>query len=93
MTENEEEGHEPEITIDARRFAGVWANAVQIDAKSDELTIDFIRVDPRLPRGMVVARVTLSPKFMRALLDQAERVWQTWVDRSMPPEVRGDGLS
>jgi uncharacterized protein DUF3467 len=76
---------EVEISIDARRFAGVFANASQVEAKPDEFTIDFIRVDPRQPRGMVVARVTVSPNFMRSFLDQGERVWQTWVDSTPPP--------
>ena len=90
-----EDGTEPdvEITIDARRFVGVWANAARVDAKSDEFTIDFIRIDPRQPRGMVVSRVTLSPNFMRDFLDDAEGVWQTWADRSLPPEARGNGVS
>ena len=30
----------PEITIDARRFAGVWANAVRVNGGLDEVTID-----------------------------------------------------
>ncbi len=48
----------PEITIDARPFAGVLANGVRVTGKSDEFTIDFVRLDPVEPRGMVVARVT-----------------------------------
>ena len=83
---------EVEITIDARRFAGVWANASRVDAGVDDFTIDFIRVDPRQPRGMVVARVTLSPGFMRDFVDDCETVWQTWAERSMPPEARGNGV-
>jgi hypothetical protein len=39
-----------EVTIDRRRFAGVWANACKAIAHTDEVTIDFIRVDPREPR-------------------------------------------
>ena len=48
----------PEITIDARRFAGVWANAIRVNGGHDEITMDFARLDPVEPRGMVVARVT-----------------------------------
>jgi hypothetical protein len=90
----DDEGSEPdvEISIDARRLAGVWANSARVDAKSDEFTIDFIRVDPWQPRAMVVSRVALSPNFVREFLDEAERVWQTWADRTLPPEARGDGV-
>jgi hypothetical protein len=47
-----EEGNGPEITIDTRRFAGVWANAVRVDGSH-----------PVEPRGIVVSRVTFSPPF------------------------------
>lgn len=50
---NEEES---EVTIDARRFAAVCANAVEVEAWADEVTMDFIRMDPVESRGMVVAR-------------------------------------
>jgi hypothetical protein len=80
---------EIDVTIDARRFQGVWANAVRLDAKPDAFTLDFIRVDPREGRGMVVARVTCSPHFARSLIDDLERLWQTWAEQSLPREARG----
>ncbi len=82
------DGDEPEITIDARRFAGVWANAVRVNGSSDEITIDFARLDPVEPRGIVVARVTCSPAFLRTVMDELERVWHDWVWESSPPETR-----
>ena len=78
----------PEITIDARRFAGVWANAVRVNGGLDEVTIDFARLDPVEPRGIVVARVTCSPQFVRTLLDELERIWHDWMWESSPPETR-----
>ena len=74
-----------EITIDRRRFAGVWTNACKAIAHVDEATIDFIRIDPREPTGIVVARVTCSPSFLRDLIDDLERVWQDWMWRTGPP--------
>jgi hypothetical protein len=62
-----DEDDQPEIMIDARRFAGVWANAVRVNGSQDEITIDFARLDPVEPRGIVVARVTRSPPFLRTL--------------------------
>ena len=52
---------EPEVTIDARRFAGVWANAVRVNGSNDEITMDFVRLDPVEPRGIVVSLVTCCP--------------------------------
>ena len=39
-----EEEDAPEITIDARRFAGVWANAIRVNGGQDEITMDFARL-------------------------------------------------
>ena len=78
----------PEITIDARRFAGVWANAIRVNGGQDEITMDFVRLDPVEPRGIVVARITCSPPFLRTVIDELERVWQDWVWGSSPPETR-----
>ena len=85
------ESENPEIVIDARRFAGVWANAVEVEARPDEVTMDFIRMDPVASRGMVVARVTCSPTFFRNFVDKLEGVWQTWVWGSSSPETKDDG--
>ena len=74
-----------DVSIDRRRFAGVWANACSAIAFADEVTIDFVRLDPREPKGMVVARVTCSLAFLRSLIDDLEAVWQDWVWRSRPP--------
>ncbi|MEO5634945.1 hypothetical protein [Gaiella sp.] len=56
----------------------MWANAVEVEAWADEVTMDFIRMDPVQSRGMVVARVTCSPTFLRTLVDKLEGVWQDW---------------
>ena len=79
------------ITIGDQQFAGVWANDVWIAQRPDEFTLDFIRVDPRESRGAIVARVAVSPRLMRSLLDTGECCWQTWSDSTMPPEARRDG--
>lgn len=84
------EEHEVDITIDDRLFAGVWANHLRFGAGLDEFTLDFVWVDQRELRGVVVARVALSPRLMRRLLDHGEMTWHTWSERNLPPEVRGD---
>jgi hypothetical protein len=58
-----------------------------VNGRQDEVTMDFVRVDPVEPRGIVVARVTCSPQFLRQLMDELEDVWQHWVWSSSPPET------
>jgi len=53
---------EPERDIDVPPSvqAGVWANDVDVFGDVEELTLDFVRIEPRDPKvGVVVARVTL----------------------------------
>jgi len=63
-----------EVTIRARRFAGVWANAARINGSHNEITIDFARLDPVEPRGSVVSLLRPLPHF-RTLMDELECVW------------------
>ena len=54
-----------------------------------EFTIDFVRLDPLLPRGIVVSRLSGSPTFIMQLIDTLSNVWQDWAKKTMPPEVHG----
>jgi hypothetical protein len=40
-----------EITIDARRFADVWANAIRVNGRQDEVTMDFVDSTPSSRAG------------------------------------------
>lgn len=75
-----------DISIDLERARGVWANSSRAVALVDEATIDFVRLDPFEPQGIVVARVTCSPRFLREVIDELESVWHDWVWRSQPGE-------
>ena len=75
-----------DISIGPPHDAGVWANACRAIALADEMTIDFVRLDPFQPGGIVVARVTGSPRFFQELIDDLQRVWHDWVWRSQPGE-------
>jgi len=49
-----------EVPPDVR--AGVWANNVQVFGDVEDVTFDFVRLEPGDVRmGVVVARVTLPP--------------------------------
>ena len=55
------EPDEPEISVTSELTGGVWANDVYLYRDGDELTIDFVRLNPRDPtEGIVVARVAAS---------------------------------
>jgi Protein of unknown function (DUF3467) len=84
-----------EIIIEPHQLAGVWANWAQVSHSEHEFTLDFVRMDysqgtpPR--RGIVLARVGLSPLFVLQLIDALNRNWASYAEKAMPKEVRGGG--
>ena len=88
--EPEEEPKTHEIIIQPEQLAGLWANFAQVSYTEHEFTIDFVRLDPLLPRGIVVARLSRSATFIMQLIDTLNTVWQDWAKKAMPPEVHGD---
>lgn len=90
--EEPEEPQEAQIVLQPDQMAGVWANWAQVYHSEHEFTIDFVRMDPasRSPRGIVVARVSVSPLFITQLIDALQRNWSQYAEKAMPKEVRGD---
>ena len=84
------EHDDPELIVPPELIVGVWANAARVRQLPEEITIDFIRRDPFENRGIVVARVAGTPRFMGEVADSLQRVWQTWMRNSMPPEALGN---
>ena len=70
------------IHIDPENMAGVYANFANISFSPFEFTLTFARVDHEVEEGdvpgVVVARVNVSHKFMRALLDAMEDTYSKW---------------
>ena len=58
-------------------MAGVYSNFANVSHSDYEFTLTFARVDHEVEEdevpGVVVARVNLSPRFMRELIDAMER--------------------
>jgi hypothetical protein len=80
-------------------MAGVYANFATISHSDYEFTITFSRVDHEVEEdevpGVVVARVSLSPKAMRELIEAMEDNWSKWQTREgikRLPEVRRPDL-
>jgi hypothetical protein len=64
---------------------GVYANFANVSHSDYEFTITYARVDHEMEGdeipGVVVTRVSLSPKFMRELIDAMEDNYSKWRTR------------
>jgi hypothetical protein len=85
------------IFFDPQTVAGTYANSANISVSHYEFTIDFMRIDhesegPEV-QGALVARVNLSHRFMRELIDALQDSWSKWETREgirNLPETPGD---
>ena len=84
MSDGERERHinmhmSPEV------MAGVYANFANISHSDYEFTITFARLDHEIEDeeipGVVVSRVSASPRFMRELIDALEDNYSKWSTR------------
>jgi hypothetical protein len=61
---------------------GVYANFANVSHSDYEFTITFARVDHEIEEdevpGVVVSRVSVSPRFMRELIDAMEDNYSKW---------------
>ncbi|MDP9224733.1 MAG: DUF3467 domain-containing protein [Actinomycetota bacterium] len=92
-----EQPHEEKILrvhIPEQQLAGVWANFARVNHSEHEFTIDFVRIDyasaeeNEVP-GVLVARVGVSPLFVRQLIAALEGNWTKYAQKAMPKEVYG----
>ena len=84
-----------QIIMDPSQMAGVWANWAQVSHSEHEFTLDFVRLEytAQPPRGIVVARVSVSPLFVTQLIDALSDNWQKYAEKALPKEVREDDSS
>ena len=74
------------IQVSPEMMAGVYANFANVSHSDYEFTITFARVDHEqgetgeIP-GIIVSRVSLSPRFMRELLTALEDNYSRWEAR------------
>jgi Protein of unknown function (DUF3467) len=76
-------------------MAGIYANFANVSHSEYEFTITFARVDHEVEAeevpGVVVSRISVSPKFMRELINAMEDNWSKWQTKEgikNLPEVR-----
>ena len=73
------------IHLDPEQMAGSYANFANITFSPYEFTVTFARVDMEIEEGevpgVVVARINMSSRFMRELLDAMQDSWSKWSTR------------
>jgi hypothetical protein len=97
-SEHTPEEHEQvvlQVTISEAQKAGVWANFARVNHSEHEFTLDFVRIDygsaqEGVVEGIVVARVGVSPLFVRQLIAALEDNWAKYAKKALPKEVYGD---
>ncbi len=93
MADDEPVPEQPEIILRRKQIGGVWANYAQVSHSQHEFTIDFVRMDATAPppgRGIVVARVSMSPLFVTQLIDALQKNWSGYAEKALPKEVHGE---
>lgn len=73
------------IHLDPQHLAGVYANFANVSFSDYEFTLTFARIEHEVEEGdvpgAVVARVNVSSRFMRELIDAAEDTYSKWSSR------------
>jgi hypothetical protein len=73
------------IHIEPQHLVGVYANFANVSFSDYEFTLTFARVEHEVEEGdvpgAVVARVNMSTKFMRELMDAMDDAWSKWSSR------------
>ena len=80
------------IHVPVEMQAGVWANWARISESDHEFTLDFARVDHSVDPnvGVVVARIGISAKLLRQLLERLEEAWSSFAE-NLAEELRTEG--
>ena len=73
------------IQVSPEMMAGVYANFANVSHSDYEFTITFARVDHEVESGeipgIIVSRVSLSPRFMKELMAALEDSYSRWEAR------------
>ena len=73
------------IQVSPEMMAGVYANFANVSHSDYEFTITFARVDHEVESGeipgIIVSRVSLSPRFMQELIAALEDNYSRWQAR------------
>ena len=97
MSDDSERERHINMHMSPEAMAGAYANFANISHSDYEFTITFARLDHDIDEdeipGVVVSRISASPKFVRELIDALEDNYSKWSAREgikNLPEYRGD---
>jgi hypothetical protein len=83
--EEESQERQLNIQVDPQHLGGVYSNFANISFSDYEFAITFARIDHEVEEGdipgVVVARVNMSSRFMKELLDAMQDSWSKWSAR------------
>jgi hypothetical protein len=85
--------HQVHVSLDLPEShrGGVWANFARVSHSPYEFTLDFARLDfstgPDM-KGVVVARVNLSPMLVTQLIRALETNWASYASSAIQADVR-----
>jgi hypothetical protein len=83
--DEESQERQLKIHVDPQHLGGVYSNFANISFSDYEFAITFARIDHEVEEGdipgVVVARVNMSTKFMKELLDAMQDSWSKWSAR------------
>ena len=68
MTEKKATEIKLEIQIDDETAQGVYSNLALVNHTETEFTIDFIFVQPQVPKAKVRSRIITSPRHLKRLI-------------------------
>jgi hypothetical protein len=96
--EQEPEERQLNLQMDPEHLAGAYANFANVGFSDYEFTITFARIEHEVDEGdvpgAVVARVNMSARFMRELMDAMTDAWSKWQSRegirNLPETPGGD---
>jgi len=81
----EDQERQLNIHLDPEHLAGVYANFANVSYSDYEFTLTFARIEHEVEEGdvpgAVVARVNMSSRFMRELMDAMDDAWGKWSSR------------
>jgi len=84
VNEKKPEAMKMEIHLDEETAQGVYANLAVVNHSDAEFTIDFIYVQPQMPKATVRSRIITSPKHLKLLIAALQENLQSY-ERAFGP--------
>lgn len=87
MSDKKPEATKIEIHLDEETAQGVYTNLAVVNHSDAEFTIDFIFVQPQVPKAKVRSRIITSPKQLKRLIGALQENLQRYERAFGPVDV------